>query len=114
MFVLTLSEIEGALQTAVMFIAGNEKGNVHQYDIRKGDDIVNFNDEAHKFQINDMQMSNDESFLITASKDKTARLFDARTLDCLKTYKLAIASFFGLMREVIFVFRKCYQRNHFG
>uniref|UniRef100_A0A8R1XM78 Eukaryotic translation initiation factor 3 subunit I n=1 Tax=Onchocerca volvulus TaxID=6282 RepID=A0A8R1XM78_ONCVO len=66
---------------------GNEKGNVHQYDIRKGDDIVNFNDEAHKFQINDMQMSTDESFLITASKDKTARLFDARTLDCLKTYK---------------------------
>lgn len=66
---------------------GNEKGNVHQYDIRKGDDIVNFNDEAHKFQINDMQMSSDESFLITASKDKTARLFDARTLDCLKTYK---------------------------
>lgn len=67
--------------------AGNEKGNVHQYDIRKGDDIVNFNDEAHKFQINDMQMSIDESFLITASKDKTARLFDARTLDCLKIYK---------------------------
>uniref|UniRef100_A0A183E4N5 Serine-threonine kinase receptor-associated protein n=1 Tax=Gongylonema pulchrum TaxID=637853 RepID=A0A183E4N5_9BILA len=69
---------------------GNEKGNLHQYDIRKGvgsDDVVNFNDEAHKFQINDMQMSADESFLITASKDKTARLFDARTLDCLKTYK---------------------------
>lgn len=65
---------------------GNEKGNLHQYDMRGGE-VTNFNNNAHKFQIHDMQMSTDQSFLITASKDKTAKLFDARTLDLLKTYK---------------------------
>jgi len=34
-----------------------------------------------------MQMSKDGGFLITASKDTTAKLFDADTLECLKTYK---------------------------
>lgn len=65
---------------------GNEKGNVHQYDLRNGD-MNMFDDQAHKFQIHDMQVNADQSFLITASKDKTAKLFDARTLDPLKTYK---------------------------
>ncbi|MFH4974879.1 hypothetical protein AB6A40_001588 [Gnathostoma spinigerum] len=65
---------------------GNDKGMVHQYDMRALS-MSSFNDQAHKYQIHDMQMSADENFLITASKDKTARLFDARTLDCLKIYK---------------------------
>ena len=34
-----------------------------------------------------MQVSKDGGFLITASKDNTAKLFDADTLECLKTYK---------------------------
>lgn len=34
-----------------------------------------------------MQVSKDGGFLITASKDSTAKLFDADTLECLKTYK---------------------------
>lgn len=41
----------------------------------------------HAKSINDMQVSKDGSFLITASKDCTAKLFDAATLECLKTYK---------------------------
>lgn len=41
----------------------------------------------HGKQINDMQVSKDGGFLITASKDSTAKLFDADTLECLKTYK---------------------------
>jgi len=41
----------------------------------------------HGKAINDMQVSKDGGFLITASKDCTAKLFDAETLECLKTYK---------------------------
>lgn len=74
----------------IVVFAGNEKGNLHQYDMRGGE-VTNFNNNAHKFQIHDMQMSTDQSFLITASKDKTAKLFDARTLDLLKTYKLVLS-----------------------
>lgn len=41
----------------------------------------------HAKSINDMQLSKDGGFLITASKDCTAKLFNAETLECLKTYK---------------------------
>jgi len=34
-----------------------------------------------------MQLSKDQMSLITASKDKTAKLFDAPSLNLLKTYK---------------------------
>uniref|UniRef100_A0A0M3HT81 Eukaryotic translation initiation factor 3 subunit I n=1 Tax=Ascaris lumbricoides TaxID=6252 RepID=A0A0M3HT81_ASCLU len=65
---------------------GTEKGNLQQYDIRKGE-MSNFNESAHKLQVHDMQVNSDQSFIITASKDKTAKLFNARTLDCLKAYR---------------------------
>uniref|UniRef100_A0A0N5ALX1 Eukaryotic translation initiation factor 3 subunit I n=1 Tax=Syphacia muris TaxID=451379 RepID=A0A0N5ALX1_9BILA len=68
------------------FCTGNEKGGINLYDIRKKE-LSNFSEQVHKFQIHDMQMSADQNFLITASKDKTARLFDARSLECLKVYK---------------------------
>lgn len=41
----------------------------------------------HVGSINDMQMSKDGTMFITASKDKTAKLFDTDSLACLKTYK---------------------------
>ena len=41
----------------------------------------------HTGVINDMQMSRDGTMFVTASKDSTAKLFDAETLTCLKTYK---------------------------
>ena len=41
----------------------------------------------HAKTINDMQLSKDRSLFITASKDNTSKLFDADTLECLKTYK---------------------------
>lgn len=71
-----------------LFFVGNEKGGITLYDLRKKE-LSNFSEMVHKFQIHDMQMSADQNFLITASKDKTARLFDARSLECLKVYKLA-------------------------
>lgn len=41
----------------------------------------------HTNGIQDMQMSHDGTMFVTASKDTTAKLFDADTLTCLKTYK---------------------------
>lgn len=55
--------------------------------------MSNFNESAHKLQVHDMQVNSDQSFIITASKDKTAKLFNARTLDCLKAYRYALHSY---------------------
>lgn len=43
--------------------------------------------KCHDMQINDMQMSKDQLFFITASKDTTAKLFLTDPLSVLKTYK---------------------------
>lgn len=61
--------------------------------------------QAHSKEIKDMQYSKDRSMIITASADKTAKLFDARTLEHLKTYEsdrpLNSASISPLMNQVI-------------
>jgi translation initiation factor 3 subunit I len=56
------------------------------YDLRRPTDAKNFS-SPHQFPINDLQKSADETFLISSSKDKTAQLHDARTLQALKKYK---------------------------
>ena len=42
--------------------------------------------KAHSDTVCDLQMSADSSHLVTASKDKTAKLLDAQTLEVMKTY----------------------------
>ena len=42
--------------------------------------------KAHSDTVCDLQMSVDGSHLVTASKDKTAKLLDAQTLEVMKTY----------------------------
>ena len=42
--------------------------------------------KAHSDTVCDLQMSSDGSHLVTASKDKTAKLLDAQTLEVMKTY----------------------------
>lgn len=68
-----------------IIITGHENGDISQWDIRCGD-RSNFASE-HTKQINDIQTSRDQTMLITASKDHTAKLFDIKTLDLKKTYK---------------------------
>ncbi|KAK5628638.1 hypothetical protein RRF57_004353 [Xylaria bambusicola] len=51
-------------------IAGHEDGSVSQYDAK----------------VTDLQWSQDRTYFITSSKDKTARLLAARDLELLKTY----------------------------
>ena len=41
---------------------------------------------VHTDSIGDLQMANDCSHFVTASKDKTAKLVDAQTLEVMKTY----------------------------
>lgn len=43
--------------------------------------------QVHEEAIQDMQMSPDETHVITASLDKTGRLIDVETFQVLKTYK---------------------------
>ena len=42
--------------------------------------------KAHSDTVCDLQMSSDGSHLVTASKDKTAKLLDAQSLEVMKTY----------------------------
>ncbi|KAH8887722.1 eukaryotic translation initiation factor 3 subunit I [Thozetella sp. PMI_491] len=67
-------------------IAGHEDGSVSQYDGKTGDLI--YNSPIHELGalIADLQWSQDRTYLITASKDKTAKLVSAKDLEVLKTY----------------------------
>ncbi|XP_044732789.1 eukaryotic translation initiation factor 3 subunit I [Chrysoperla carnea] len=69
-----------------VIITGHDNGDIIQWDLRMGKE-VNSAFKAHQGNINDMQLSKDGIFFITASKDTTAKLFDTDSLQCLKTYK---------------------------
>jgi len=68
-------------------VTGHDNGEICQFDLRmKGNDPVNWC-SVHKKPITDLQTSKDQTMLISSSKDQTARLFDTKTLEHLKTYK---------------------------
>lgn len=67
-------------------ITGHENGTLATYDLRNGKEIASVTD-SHTGVIQDMQLSRDGTMIVTASKDCTAKLFDADTLMHLKTYK---------------------------
>ncbi|KAK4126688.1 WD40 repeat-like protein [Parathielavia appendiculata] len=67
-------------------IAGHEDGSVSQYDAKTGDLIYNIPIHELNQSITDLQWSQDRSYFITASKDKTAKLISSRDLEVLKTY----------------------------
>ena len=66
-------------------ITGHDDGTICHWDIKTGVQMLNV--RQHTAMIKDMQLSTDQTMLVTASKDKTAKLFDARMLDHMKTYK---------------------------
>jgi len=68
-----------------MIVTGHENGELNQWDIKTGKKL--FSVKEHTKQINDLQLSKDGSMMISASKDNTAKLFDAPTLEILKTFK---------------------------
>jgi len=68
-----------------MILTGHENGDLRQYELKTGDMLRST--KGHNKQINDIQLSKDGMFFITASKDFSAKLFDLDNMDILKTYK---------------------------
>jgi translation initiation factor 3 subunit I len=68
-----------------VLITSHDGGWVRRWDAETGDLLQEV--QVHEDAIQDMQMSPDGSFVITASLDKTAKLVDITSLDVLKTYK---------------------------
>ncbi len=66
-------------------ITGHDDGQLVQWDMQAGEKIHSVHE--HSRPINDIQTSKNGMTLITASKDNTAKLFDAETLDFMKVYK---------------------------
>lgn len=67
-------------------IAGHEDGSVSQYDAKTGEPLDNVQVHELDMLITDLQWSQDRTYFITACKDKTAKLINARNLEVLKTY----------------------------
>ncbi|CAH1252970.1 eukaryotic translation initiation factor 3 subunit I-like [Branchiostoma lanceolatum] len=66
-------------------ITGHESGEFSQFDVKSGERVRNV--KVHTKQINDIQLNKDRTMFVSASKDTNAMLFDADSLDHLKTYK---------------------------
>ena len=68
-----------------LILTGHESGKVALFDASTGDEVLS-NERAHMDVVTDLQLSADGSYFITSSKDKTARIHDAKTLTVLKTF----------------------------
>ncbi|KAI6595264.1 translation initiation factor eIF3 subunit [Pyricularia oryzae] len=78
--------VAGWSYLAKYIIAGHEDGLVSQYDAKNGDQLHSVQIHDMGSEIRDLQWSQDRTYFITASKDKTAKLVTARDLEVLKTY----------------------------
>lgn len=66
-------------------ITGHENGELSHFDVKTGEQVLCVSD--HKKTINDIQGSRDQTMVITASKDNTAKLFDSSSLQHMKTFR---------------------------
>lgn len=82
---------------------GSVDGTLRKWNVEKGQEEQKV--QAHTKEIRHMAFSKDKSMIITASIDKTAKLWDTKTLECLKTFKsdrpLNSASISPLFNQVI-------------
>jgi translation initiation factor 3 subunit I len=65
-------------------ITGGEDGIIRSWDVETGE-VVKMSQD-HSKQVQHLVMSLDRTHFISASLDKTAKVFDSETLECLKTY----------------------------
>jgi translation initiation factor 3 subunit I len=56
-----------------IIVTGHESGKVSLFDVRSGEEILN-KERAHMDTVTDLQMSLDQTYFITSSRDKTARV----------------------------------------
>jgi translation initiation factor 3 subunit I len=88
---LTIKGPQGRINRAVWgplnktIISAGEDGVVRMWDAESGELLEE--SEAHEKAVTSLALSPDGSHFITASADKTAKLFDTRTLETLKTYQ---------------------------
>ncbi|WAR55432.1 hypothetical protein PtB15_6B173 [Puccinia triticina] len=67
-------------------ITGHENGKVALWDVNTGEEVAS-KEKNHIGLITDLQMSADRTYFLTSSKDKSARLYDSRTLEVIKSYQ---------------------------
>ncbi|EKM79581.1 hypothetical protein AGABI1DRAFT_114107 [Agaricus bisporus var. burnettii JB137-S8] len=68
-----------------VIFTGHESGKVALFNVKSGEELHN-NERAHGEAVTDLQFSKDRTYCITSSKDKSARIHDAKTLQVLKTF----------------------------
>ncbi len=56
-----------------VIFTGHESGKVALFDVKSGEELNN-NERAHSDTVTDLQLSNDRTYCITSSKDKSARV----------------------------------------
>ncbi|GMM33383.1 translation initiation factor eIF3 subunit I [Saccharomycopsis crataegensis] len=66
-------------------VAGHQDGVISKYDAENGKFMAS--EKIHEKQITDIQFSEDRTYFITSSKDKTACLVDTDSFKVLKTYE---------------------------
>ncbi|TVY30566.1 Eukaryotic translation initiation factor 3 subunit I [Lachnellula hyalina] len=67
-------------------IAGHEDGSVSKYNAKTGEQIDNVQIHELDQLITDIQWSQDRTYFITASKDKSAKIVNVQDLEIMKTY----------------------------
>lgn len=91
----------GGLNTHVL--SAGEDGKVRKWNVETGQEEMAV--QAHSKTIKCLQYNKDKTMFITASADHTAKIYDARTLECIKEYRsdrpLNSASISPLMNHVI-------------
>jgi translation initiation factor 3 subunit I len=68
-----------------MIIAGCDDGSLSVYSTKDGSEIAS--SKEHKGTIKSISTSKDKMLFITASSDNTAKLFETKTLDVIKSYR---------------------------
>jgi len=70
-------------------IISYDSGNLQTIDPENGE--VKFSSQVHKMKITNLAFDRRKIFFITSSEDQTAKLFDAKTMEHLKTYTSDVA-----------------------
>lgn len=84
-------------------ISTGEDGLLRKWDSETGKEVQVV--EAHGKMVQDLEMYPDRTCFLTASLDKSAKLWDSTTLECIKTYQLErplnACAFSPLMEHII-------------
>lgn len=79
--------VAGWSALAKYIIAGHEDGSISQWDGQTGSKVYQTDaSSSHEALVTDLQFSPDRTYFITSSKDKTAAIWDAETLERMKTF----------------------------